>query len=170
MNDTLDIRDNLPAADAVRQGDAAAADGGATTPAVAVAPPFVRLERAKLIPLQPRDAADAEALPATLHALQMQAADDQHIVVCPTHIMVKGHEILGYLSLGGLPVVHAWFDSHHKHALDSLKMIETGEAIFADKGVRQFAVACAEHSPFTPHMERLGFTKLGTTVLWTKKL
>ena len=38
MTTTLDIRDNLPAASAVRQGDAAAAVGGATTPAVAVAP------------------------------------------------------------------------------------------------------------------------------------
>lgn len=38
MTTTLDIRDNLPAADAVRQGDAAAAAGGATTPTVAVAP------------------------------------------------------------------------------------------------------------------------------------
>ena len=163
MNSTLDIRDNLPAADAVRQGDAAAAVGGTTTPAVAVAPPFVPLSRSKLLPFRPQSQAE-------LDALVNQAAADRHCVLAPTHIMVKGDELLGYLSLGALPVVHAWFDSHHKHALDSLKMIEMGEAIFADKGVRQYAVACAAESPFSQHMERMGFKKLGTTVLWTKQL
>lgn len=128
------------------------------------------LQRATLIPLAPRDEAEAHALPAKIHALRQLAAADNHIVLNPTHVMVKGGQVIGYLSLNGLPTVHAWFDTKNKHATDSIKMIEHGETIFRQQGVRAYTVACAEESPFTPHMARLGFTKLGTTVLWHKPL
>ena len=57
------------------------------------------------------------------------AAADNHPVLAPSHVMVKGGQVIGYLSLGSLPTVQAWFDSKNKHALDSLKMIEQGEEI-----------------------------------------
>ena len=129
------------------------------------------LTRARLLPLlPPRSQAEAEHVAGRHADLQRAAAADDHLVLAPTHVMMKGEQIVGYLSLGGLPTVHAWFDSKSPHASDSLKMIETGEAIMASNGARQYAVAVAEHSPFTAHMERLGFTKLGTTTLWTKAL
>lgn len=128
------------------------------------------LERAVLVPLAPRDQAEADKLPVVLDELRRLAAEDSHMVLQPTHVMVKGEQIIGYLSLNGLPTIHAWFDSHHKHALDSIKMIEHGETILRHQGLRTVAVACAEQSPFTPHLARLGFHKLGTTVLWQKHL
>lgn len=128
------------------------------------------LQRATLVPLAPRDQHEAELLPQKLDTLRQLAADDQHVVLNPTHVMVKDGQIIGYLSLNGLPNVHAWFDTKHKHALDSIKMIEHGETIFRQQGVRAFTVACAAESPFTPHLPRLGFQKLGTTVLWHKNL
>lgn len=128
-------------------------------------------QRAVLVPIKPRDQAEAAALPAKLAQLNDQAAaDNHHVVIAPTHLMMKGDEIVGYLSLNGLPTVQAWFDSHHKHAADSLKMIEHGETVFREAGVRMYAICCAEESPFTPHMDRLGFKKLGTTVMWIKQL
>ena len=127
-------------------------------------------QRAVLKPLKPRDQREAAALPALLEQLGQQAAADNHAVIAPTHVMVKDGQIIGYLSLAGLPVVQAWFDSHHKHAADSIRMIEHGETIFREQGGRQFAVACTEESPFSPHLERLGFKKLGTTTLWAKTL
>ena len=125
--------------------------------------------RPVLKPLKPRDQQEAQALPATLERLTRQAAADQHPVIAPTHIMQKGDEVIGYFSIGGLPTVQAWFDSHHKHAADSLKMIEHLETILREQGVRVFAVACAPQSPFSSHMERLGFRKLGETVMWAKE-
>lgn len=126
-------------------------------------------QRAVLLPLKPRDQTEAEILPAKLQTLQAAAAADQHPVIAPTHVMLKGPDIIGYLSLGGLPTVQAWFDSRHKHPLDSLKMIEHGETILREQGVRQFALCCAEQSPFHPHLERLGFKCLGTTQVWVKE-
>ena len=127
-------------------------------------------QRATLLPLKPRTQEDAAALPGKLEALQAKAGADAHCVIAPTHVLMKGGEVLGYFSLGALPTVQAWFDSNHKHAADSLKMIEHGETIFREQGVRMYAICCAEESPFTPHMERLGFRKLGTTVVWIKNL
>jgi hypothetical protein len=130
----------------------------------------VKLERARLVGLKPANREEAERVPETLAALAAAAAADGHPVIGPTHVMVKGEKIIGYLSLGGLPTVQAWFDRKHPHAADSLKMIETGEALLQDKGVREYAVACAPESPFTPHMERMGFERLGETVLWLKRI
>ena len=124
--------------------------------------------RTVLVPLRPRNAAEAAALPARLQALAAAAATDAHLVLGPTHVMLAGDKIIGYLSLGGMPTVQAWFDSKHPHAATSLKLIEHGETVLREQGIEQCALCCAENSPFTPHLERLGFTKLGTTVLWHK--
>lgn len=129
------------------------------------------LERPRLVPLAGlQRKLDSPQFSGVIQELQAAAAEDKHAVVAPTHIMMKGEKILGYLSLGGLPIVHAWFDTKHPHALDSLKMIETGEAIFAHGGVNAYGVLCAEDSPFARHMERMGFHKLGTTVLYLKNI
>ena len=110
-----------------------------------------------------------EQLPHVLADLSALAAADNHAVLNPTHVMLKDGQIIGYLSLDGLPTVHCWFDSKNKHAADSIKMIDHGQTAFGERGIRDFTVACAEESPFTPHMARLGFERLGTTVLWRKK-
>lgn len=122
------------------------------------------LERAELVPI----AMFGDQVPAMLESIGLAAQTDQHITLNPTHVMLKGGKIVGYLSLNGLPMVHCWFDSANKHATDSLKMIEHGVTAFRERGVRDFTVACADNSPFAPHMERLGFKKLGTTTLWRK--
>jgi hypothetical protein len=126
--------------------------------------------RCRVVPLrQPRNPADAEALQNMLGALRSAASADQHTVLAPTHLVIKGDEIVGYGSLGGLPTLHLWLDSHKVHAADSLRLLETAEALLADKNVRQVLVPCSEQSPFAQHMERLGFKKLGTTTLFTKE-
>lgn len=104
------------------------------------------------------------------HVLIDAAAADHHRVIAPTHVMMRGDKIIGYLSLNGLPQVHAWFDSTVKNPRHSREMIKSGEVIFREMGVKNYCIACAAESPFTPHMERMGFEKLGTTVLWAKKL
>lgn len=118
-------------------------------------------ERARLVPLKDN---------VTAKRLFEAAAADDHMVIAPTHVMMRGEQIIGYLSLGAMPVVQSWFDSKSGHVLDSLKMIEMGEAILASQGAQVYQVAVSENSPFAPHMERLGYTKVFTTTLWQKQL
>ena len=130
----------------------------------------IPFQRAVLLPLKPRSQAEAEALPARVRALQAAAAADHHPVLAPTHVLMLGDQILGYLSIGGLPTVHAWFDSQHKNPAQSIRMIEAGETIVREQGQQHYCVAVAEQSPFSPHMPRLGYELLGKTNLWIKAL
>jgi len=84
--------------------------------------------------------------------------------------MLKDGEITGYLSMGAVPMVHAWFDSQKMHAGESLQIIDTMEAILRDRGVNVMTACVREESPFSRHMEELGYEKIGTTVVWAKKL
>ena len=118
-------------------------------------------QRCKLVPL--RDG-------SRLKELSEAAAADNHVVLGPTHLVVRGDKIVGYGSLGGLVTLHVWLDSKSVHAGDSVRMLETAEALLADKGAGAVLMPCAENSPFAPHMERLGFKKLGATVLWIKAI
>lgn len=118
-------------------------------------------ERARLVPLKDN---------VTAKRLFEAAAADNHTVIAPTHVMMRGEQIIGYLSLGAMPVVQSWFDSKAGHVLDSLKMIEMGEAVITSQGAQVYQVAVSEDSPFAPHMERLGYTRVFTTTLWQKQL
>lgn len=118
-------------------------------------------ERARLVPLR-----DNEQVRRLVEA----AAADHHQCLAPTHVMVRGDQIIGYLSLGGLPTVQAWFDSATGHVLDSLKMIEMGEAVLASQGAGAYAVCVSKDSPFFPHMQRLGFEPVMETTVWKKKV
>lgn len=103
-------------------------------------------------------------------AIAAAAAADAHKCIAPTHAMMKGEHIIGYLSLAGMPVVQAWFDSKNPHVLDSLKMIEHGETAMAEQGAHTYMVAVSEQSRFRPHMERLGFQPVMQTTLWIKRV
>lgn len=108
--------------------------------------------------------------PEFAKAIAQAAAADAHQCIAPTHAMMKGNQIVGYLSLNGMPVVQAWFDSKNPHVLDSLKMIEHGETALAEAGAQAYMVAVSEQSPFKPHMERLGFQPVMQTTLWVKRV
>ena len=130
----------------------------------------IPLQRAVLVPLRVRNEAEAQATHALVERLKAAAAADQHIVVAPTHVMLAGEEIMGYLSIGGLPTVQAWFNSAHKNPAHSIRMIEHAETIGRERGMPHYCVAVAAESPFSPHMARMGYDLLGTTNLWIKAL
>jgi hypothetical protein len=128
--------------------------------ATEIASPLLK-ERARLVPVR---------TPEFAGEIMRAAQADDHVCIAPTHAMVRGEKIIGYLSLGGMPVVQSWFDSKSGHVLDSLKMIEMGEAVIASQGATSYMVAVSEQSPFRPHMERLGFKPVMTTTLWVKSV
>lgn len=123
-----------------------------------------------LIPLKANSEQEAAQLQQLLERLINAAARDNHMVLAPTHVMVRDGAPVGYLSLGGMMTVQCWFDSSIKNPRHSKDMIRHAESIMRDHGQRGYIVCCSEESPFTPNMERLGFEKLGATVLWQKKL
>lgn len=133
--------------------------------------PTAPRERAKLMPLRPpANEHEQQQLANQLSALNECAAADQHVAIAPTHLVLKGEQVVGYGSLGGMPTMHVWMDTRHTNALDSVRMLEHAEVAWREKGVRHVLVPCSENSPFAPHMERLGFRRLGPTVLYVKEI
>jgi hypothetical protein len=108
--------------------------------------------------------------PAELETLIAVAAEDGHSVVGATHLLTKNGKITGYASLGGIPLMNVWLDSKQMGALDSMLLLRDAEAILADRGHHQYLMPCTVESPFNPHMERLGFKRLGPTMMHLKKL
>src|SRR5688572_15550674 len=93
-------------------------------PAVPTAP----RERAKLLPLRPpANEQEQQHLANQLSALNECAAADQHVAIAPTHLVLKGEQVVGYGSLGGMPTMHVWMDTRHTNALDSVRMLEHAE-------------------------------------------
>lgn len=127
-------------------------------------------QRALLLPLRARNQAEQEALPERVARLSEAARQDNHMVVAPTHIVDLGGEMIGYLSINGLPTVRAWFDSRHKNVLRSKRMIEDGELIVREQGHPAYIIGVSPQSPFLPHMAGLGFERLGDQVVFIKKL
>jgi hypothetical protein len=129
------------------------------------------LDRPVLRPLrQPANESEAAQMRVWLRDLEINAAKDHHIVINPTHVMLKGETVCGYLSIAAAPTVHCWFDSAHPHAADSLKLIEHGETAGRERGLREYYICCTEESPFHKHMARLGYAKVGTTTIYRKEL
>ena len=99
--------------------------------------------------------------------VELAAADD-HIVLFPTHVVEKNGEIVGYLSIGAIPIVNLWMDSKRVKSTDSIAVIGQLDAIMDDSGTPTYYMPCSENSPYHPYMERAGFQAALKTNLYVK--
>ena len=100
-----------------------------------------------------------------LPALQQAAAEDDHCVIAPTHLILKDSEIVGYMSICATPVVNAWVSTKKVKARDSITLLSVAESLAESKGEKRVILTCAQGSPFYPLMERFGYKRLGYTSL-----
>lgn len=98
------------------------------------------------------------------------AGKDKHEVVFPSHLVKKDGKTIGYVGVFSMPVLMWWLDSKEGKARDTLELLAQIEDFARSKNVKRYATICSEDSPYFPHMERLGFSKLGETVLFEKEL
>lgn len=103
-----------------------------------------------------------------LEALERAAAADNHSVLAPTHLVVRGGDIVGYASIGGIPILNVWVDSQRVKARESAYLLNAAENVAAATGVRRILLPCSQESPFHPLIEKLGYTRLGVTSLNVK--
>jgi hypothetical protein len=94
-------------------------------------------------------------------ALAKAAAEDEHVVVAPTHVIEKDGKIVGYASLGMVTVLNTWVHSRHVTARDSVMLLREGEKLLAKTGAKVVCLPVAPNSPFLPFVEKLGYTRLG---------
>jgi hypothetical protein len=125
----------------------------------------VRLVRIR----EPRTPDEAENIRFRQAMLAEGAQADNHTILGATHWVMRGEEIVGYVGLAGIPTLNIWLDSKRVHPADSKLVVAQLDALMSDRGLAVALVPCDEHSPFEPHMERLGYEKLGRTVLYLRR-
>ena len=92
--------------------------------------------------------------------LAKMAEADNHAVVCPTHVVERGEQMLGYLSVGVIPTVIVWLDTHHANIRDSFAVMNFYENAISDRGGTNVIIPCNDKSPFRPYIEQVGYLNL----------
>lgn len=102
------------------------------------------------------------------------AKADNHALIAPTHVFVKGAELIGYASVGMVPLVLPWFDTRRCKAADSLYFINQMENLVANampqNGQDLLCVPFVETSPFAPYIAKLGYIDTGKAHVTFKKV
>lgn len=104
-----------------------------------------------------------------LDRVRSAAAADEHVAIAPTHIVERDGLIVGYCSIGAIPVVNAWLHSKIVHPRESVYLLNTAEAVAHAMGAQRILMPCSPNSPFHPHMERLGYRVLGDATICLKE-
>jgi len=95
-------------------------------------------------------------------ALLMEAARaDGHGVISATHLVQKDGELVGYASIGAVPLLFTWLHTKKVRARETLGLLNTVEAVAAGKGARLVCMPCEESSPLFKYMESFGCTPAG---------
>lgn len=101
------------------------------------------------------------------------ANQDQHAVIAPTHVFVSRGEVVGYVSVGAVPLVLPYFHTTKCQVRDSLYFINHVEnliASLAPQGQDSICVPFVAASPFQPYIEKLGYVNTGPANITFKKV
>lgn len=100
--------------------------------------------------------------------LSKVAAQDDHVVIAPGHVVEKDHRMIGYL--GVVPSVLVWMDTHEARVRDSAMVLNFFENMLANNGAGVISVPCNEKSPYLPYLDRLGYADVGSFRMFMKNL
>ena len=111
-----------------------------------------------------------ELTPDDVLPLELAAASDHHTVIVPTHVVKRDGEIIGYGSIGTVPMLNVWVHSTKVNKFESLRLLREAEAIAKAQGAAYVIMPVSEESPFRPYVARMGYTTLGSASYNLKKL
>lgn len=102
--------------------------------------------------------------------LKKMALDDKHEVLGATHVVELDGEIIGYASVGSIPMVNLWLSSKSKRPATAIAMLNQVENEAARCGFRVVCVPCGMLSPFRKLMKRFGYAFKMQSGFFTKTL
>lgn len=102
--------------------------------------------------------------------LQEVAAEDEHRVYFPSHVVEKDGEVAGYLGVCSMPMLRVWLHKERMKARDTAFVMGVAENLLREKGVEVTGGLIARQSPLFPHLAKLGWLPVGESLLITKDL
>jgi len=97
------------------------------------------------------------------------AKGDNDNMQFPTHVVMKGDEIVGGWCMGAIPLVLMWNKSTSINAKESMILNNVASAMMNDRGTGMYFMACNENSPYIGHMEKFGFLPVWPTNIFYKR-
>src|SRR5690348_11054122 len=94
--------------------------------------------------------------------VMLAAKENHHLIMQPTHSVIKNGEIVGAFNLCKLPICQFWMHSEKAQVRDSLIAINVGENIASAQGQNILLVLTKPESPFNSMLGRLGYAHLDT--------
>src|SRR5213079_758838 len=94
---------------------------------------------------------------ADLPLLAKIAEADKNAVICPTHCVMRDDYVIGYLSVGSVPLVLMWMDTQRANIRDSMTAVNFFENLASERGASLVAIPCNEDSPFRGYIEQAGY-------------
>lgn len=98
------------------------------------------------------------------------ASEDKHAVLRPTHVAEREGKLIGYASVGAIPLVLFYMHSRDAKPINTFRMEKYCEELVRKAGRPMTAVPCMPTSPIYPYMRKMGFTSGGLTELFFKTL
>jgi hypothetical protein len=94
---------------------------------------------------------------------------DDHGCFYPTEVIVKDDKPVGWISVGAMPTMLAWFSTKHLKVRDSLQLINTIECMQRRLGAPAMLMPCRKDSPFYKYFEKIGYQTMGDYTLFLKE-
>lgn len=117
-----------------------------------------------------RPQAKVELVPITTleehAALERAATGDRHRVIVPTHMAMRGSEVIGYVSAGVVPLLFGWVHTQKATPQETFKIWREAEAAMHGKGLSCLPVT--DTSPLLKFAGKMGYDWLGTAHLHLK--
>lgn len=105
-----------------------------------------------------------------LEELHKIALNDNHSVVLPSHVVRKGSQIIGSISVAQVPMVLVYMNTERSVAIDSYCVSNFFENLLAAHGHKTVCVPCHVKSPLRPYMESIGYKAYGTHDIMIKDI
>ena len=105
-----------------------------------------------------------------LAALNTAARADAHDVLAPTHVVELDGKVIGYASIGAIPMVNLWLNSKTSRPRDAMSLLNMVENEAARMRFNVICVPCGNISPFRKLMNRFGYNYLMESGFFTKVL
>ena len=110
--------------------------------------------------------------PAQLERVRQAAALDPlgHDPRFATDVATRDGEIVGALSICNTPLSCIWSHSQKNRAADTMMLVNLARSLsHRVTAGRPCLTTCSANSPILPYMEKLGFVRLGETILFEER-
>lgn len=103
-----------------------------------------------------------------LNRIACLAARDHHLLLAPSHAVIKGLDIVGHFSICNIPIMFAHLGMDEIKSRDSFNLVHVGEQIVELTGHRFVVCPISRNSPFHPIMPEMGYQEVMDVTLFKK--